>query len=105
MYKKLYGPNGALGIHIKKLTRSEIFGRPIYQAKGYENEEAATLAVEQCINGGVLLGFLRKHRAEVSEMLLTEFDEKAFREGIHEEGFEEGINKINARSFCSEHLY
>lgn len=49
-------------------------------------------AVVSCINDGILKGFLIAHRAEVIDMCLTEFDEKAFVNGIKEEGREEGRN-------------
>ncbi len=58
-----------------------------------ELEEAVDVAVEQCIERGVLKEFLLKHKAEVKEMCLTEFDEQAFVEGIREEGYEEGSYK------------
>lgn len=40
--------------------------------------EAIDLAVSQCIQEDVLRGFLQKHQAEVTDMILTQYDEEAF---------------------------
>lgn len=56
-------------------------------------EEAIDAAVEYCIENDILKEFLIKHRAEVKDMCITEFDEKTFVEGIREEGREEGWKK------------
>lgn len=55
---------------------------------GYGN--AVDKAVDTCISKGVLADFLSKHRKEVMNMTLTEFDEEKYREVIREEGREEG---------------
>lgn len=56
-------------------------------------EEAVDKAMTQCIEKGMLSGFLEKHRAEVKDMYLTEFDEEAFKMAMREEGFDEGFDK------------
>jgi len=48
--------------------------------------KAIDAAVVSCINDGILKDFLLAHRAEVVGMVLTEFDEKTFVEGIKQEG-------------------
>jgi len=58
--------------------------------KSYSEDEAVDLAVQQCIDEGVLADILREQRSEVKRMLLTEFDEVAYREMLLEEGREEG---------------
>lgn len=55
--------------------------------------EAVDAAVLSCIDDGILRDFLLAHRAEVVDMVLTEFDERTFVKGIKEEGFEEGLEK------------
>ena len=52
--------------------------------------KAIDAAVVSCINDGILKDFLLAHRAEVVGMVLTEFDENTFVEGIKQEGREEG---------------
>jgi len=49
------------------------------------------VAVDECILGGVLTDILTECKAEVRDMLIYEFDEKAFVKGIREEGFEDGL--------------
>ena len=56
-------------------------------------EDAVDKAVVECIEKGVLADFLTKHRAEVKEVCITEFNEKAFVDGIHEEGRQEGLKE------------
>lgn len=48
----------------------------------YEDPEEATLrAVDICIEQGVLVDILRKHKAEVISMVLSSFNQEAY-EGI-----------------------
>ncbi len=56
------------------------------QCKGLTVEQAVDEAVKQCIEENVLSDFLTKHRAEVMDVCLTEYNEKVFINGIHEEG-------------------
>lgn len=51
--------------------------------------KAVDAAVISCIKSGILTEFLIKHRAEVLDVCITEFDEKTFVEGIKKEGREE----------------
>ena len=44
----------------------------------------------QIINNNILSEFLTKHRAEVIDVCITEYDEQAFVNGIREEGRQEG---------------
>ena len=53
-------------------------------------EEAATLAVDECIENGVLAEFLLEHKAEVIDMCLTEYNEEETMEMFKEEAREEG---------------
>lgn len=61
-----------------------------YQNAGYSIEEAIDLAVQRCIEEDILKEYLLKHRAEVKAMVITEFNEEVFRNGIKEEGRAEG---------------
>ena len=65
--------------------------------KGMRREEAVHTAIDTCIEKGILRDILIKQKAEVLNMILTEYDEKKhfrtlFREG-KEEGIKEGIEK------------
>ena len=64
-------------------------------------------AIESCIKEGILRDFLEKHRAEVYDVCLTEYDEERaakalLAEGVEigleqgrSEGLEQGMEKIN----------
>ena len=57
---------------------------------GMDVEKAVDEAVTYCIGNNILREFLTKHRAEVIDVCITEYDEQAFVNGIKEEGREEG---------------
>ena len=64
-----------------------------FKSQGLPTGEAVTGAVEKCIAEGVLAVFLLKHKAEVTSMLLTEYDEDVIVAGYREEAYEEGREK------------
>ncbi|MCM1539504.1 MAG: hypothetical protein NC254_14040 [bacterium] len=64
-----------------------------YLAGGTEPKKALDAAITDCIEQGILLGFLRDYRAEVLGMLLEEFDVKKYERSLREEGIEEGIER------------
>lgn len=57
-------------------------------------KKAADITIQECIKEGILAEFLITHRAEVYDVILTEYDEEfvmnALREECREEGLEEG---------------
>ncbi len=66
-------------------------------AQGLVLAEAIDRAVEECIKKGILEEFLLKHRAEVKQMILTEYNEELHiqneREIARKEGMDQGIEK------------
>lgn len=65
------------------------------QGDGHSLEESVSTAVDRCIKDGVLLKYLLKNKAEVGDMILTEYDEDLHRQTLLEEGREEGAeNKM-----------
>lgn len=50
----------------------------------------AITAVTYCIEHNILKTFLLKHRAEVKDVCITEYNEKTFVDGIRAEGRAEG---------------
>ena len=60
---------------------------------GMPVEAAVDEAVKRCISENVMKEFLIKHRAEVKNMCITEYNEKTFVDGIKAEGIAEGIAK------------
>ena len=47
-------------------------------------------AVKECIHKGILMDFLRKHRAEVKNVILTEYDREAHIRAEKKESWEDG---------------
>ena len=62
---------------------------------GSDRKKAVDDAVKECINEGVLADFLLKHRSEVVDMVITEFDEETYRNGIFEEGYNQAKSESN----------
>ena len=62
-----------------------------FQADGNALKEAVGKAIDRCIQEDHLKSYLLKKKAEVSLMLLTEFNQEAFAKTIRNEGVEEGI--------------
>lgn len=58
--------------------------------KTMEFESAVDAAVTYCIEHDVLKTFLLKHRAEVKDVCITEYNEKSFVDGIRAEDRAEG---------------
>lgn len=66
-----------------------------YISDSENRNEALVMAIDYCINHGILSGFLRKNRSEVLGMLLEEFDAEKYEKTIREEGREEGQQRTN----------
>ena len=58
-----------------------------------DETEAVSRAVDECIKNGVLSEILRKNKAEVIDVILTEWDEEEFREFLKEEAKESGFQE------------
>ena len=86
-----YGNNKEIMEKCKILSEYSIF---ISRVKEYNNrmdiESAISSAVEECIIEGILAEFLSKHRREVVDLILTEFDEERYKEVIRKDAWEEG---------------
>ena len=65
-----------------------------YYKKEHTIKDATDKAVTRCINENILKDILLKNRAEVMNMVITEFNEEVFVKGIREEGREEGQNSL-----------
>ena len=85
------GKNDELLDNCKPLKEYMILVERIRQnSKEMDVEEAVDAAVTYCIDHDILRDFLIKHRAEVKDVCITEFNEQVFINGIKEEGREEG---------------
>ena len=59
-------------------------------------EDALEKAIDTCINQDVLAEFLKKHRAEVTNMILTTYDKDLYEKTLKEDAREEGRAEIRA---------
>ena len=59
----------------------------------YNQKEAFEKAVDWAINQNLLEGLFKKYRAEVLDMMLTEYDEDFNNKTWYEDGVEDGILK------------
>ena len=92
-----YGHNQELMKHCRRLEEYSIFVQCVreYIQSEPSVEDALEKAIDTCIHQDVLADFLKKHRAEVTNMILTTYDkdlyEKTLKEDAREEGREEGL--------------
>ena len=97
-----YGHNQELMKHCRRLEEYSIFVQCVreYIQSEPSVEDALEKAIDTCINQDVLADFLKKHRAEVTNMILTTYDkdlyEKTLKEDAREEGRVEGRAEIRA---------
>lgn len=62
-------------------------------------KDAVDVAIKECIQEGILVDFLRKHRGDVMSNCITEFNEEVYRRGLFEEGREEGRRSVVEKMF------
>lgn len=94
------GHNQELMEHCQKLKEYAQFVDEVRKRldEGARLEDAADGAVNSCIEKGILAEFLITHRAEVNEVVLTEYDEQFHiaceKEESRQEGLEEGMKAL-----------
>lgn len=94
------GHNQELMEHCQKLKEYAQFVDEVRKRldEGARLEDAADCAVNCCIEKGILAEFLIAHRAEVNEVVLTEYDEQFHiaceKEESRQEGLEEGMKAL-----------
>ena len=88
-----YGHNKVLLERCKRLHDYSYFIDCVrsYIRASYHRKEAVSLAVDECIEKGILADILEKNRSEVVSMLLTTFDKKLHDKTLRREGFEDGF--------------
>ena len=93
VYNINYGRNAELMSKCEPLRCYAILVDKIrrYQKEGMSVEAAADRAVDECIRENILLEFLVKHKSEVVDMFLTEYDEAERLRLEKKESLEEGI--------------
>ena len=92
-----YGHNQELMRQCRRLEEYAIFVRCVREHMQSEDtmEDAVSKAMDTCIRQDVLTDFLRKHRAEVLEMILTTYNKELHEKTLRREGRDE-INQLNA---------
>lgn len=99
-----YGKNKELMERCQKLKEYAILIAKIREYnRSMELIHAIDKAVEECIPENVLRDFLEKHRREVCNMCLTEFDEERYRKIIREESCEIGGLSVKLSLIKSKH--
>ena len=88
-----YGHNRELMTSCRKLYEYSYFIEKVrkYLQEGLIREVAVERAVQHCITNHILKEFLLKHRAEVKQVILTEYDEKKHDRTLIEEGKAQGV--------------
>ena len=87
-----YGHNNKLMEACLTLKSYAMFVDKIKVGKksGLSNEEAIIKAVDDCIEEGIMSEYLLAHKAEVTQMVLTEYDEAKTMQMFREEAYEDG---------------
>lgn len=86
------GHNRELLARCSRLQEYSVFVAKVREQlrRGVSLEDAAAVAVDTCIRENILADILRKNRAEVMNLILTEFDAEGYRQVIRQEGWEDG---------------
>ena len=90
-----YGHNQELMGACRKLYEYAYFIQKVrdFLEEGLIRDAAIDRAVVHCIEADILKDFLSRHRAEVKDLFLTEYDEKLHERTLREEGRMEGIEQ------------
>ena len=99
------GKNDDLLNHCQPLKEYMILINEIRKnSKNMGFEDAVDTAVTYCIEHNVLKLFLLKHRAEVKDVCITEYNEKSFVDGIRAEGrLLEIFDSVQSEDYSVEH--
>ena len=97
-----YGHNQELMKHCRRLEEYSIFVQCVreYIQSEPSVEDALEKAIDTCINQDVLADFLKKHRAEVTNMILTTYDKDLYEKTLKEDAREEIRAEINQLTIC-----
>jgi hypothetical protein len=86
------GNNRELMKNCRTLSEYSIFMERIRKnwEQGMDMKAAVNAAVDSCIRDGILADFLSRHKAEVMDVVLTEYDEAKHMKRIEQEAEERG---------------
>jgi len=99
MYNINYGKNRELKSNCSALSdySKAVHNMAEYKSSGMEADEAVAKAIE-ALPDGLVKRILIAHRAEATEMFLTEYDEELTHQGFYEDGYENGRNDVKAET-------
>ena len=107
-----YGHNQELMKHCRRLKEYSIFVQCVreYIQSEPSVEDALEKAIDTCIHQDVLADFLKKHRAEVTNMILTTYDKNLYEKTLSGNGILIMGNEGNGirpaiEAFVNEKLY
>jgi len=85
-----YGNNNELMAKCRELNEYALFNNILrkYIKQGIEYEKAVHMAVDECIRQNILHDILQKNKAEVIDLMLTEYNQEQHYEALREEGKE-----------------
>ena len=97
-----YGHNQELMKHCRRLEEYSIFVQCVreYIQSEPSVEDALEKAIDTCIHQDVLAEFLKKHRAEVTNMILTTYDKDLYEKTLKEDAREEIRAELNQLTIC-----
>ena len=97
-----YGHNQELMKHCRRLEEYSIFVQCVreYIQSEPSVEDALEKAIDTCIHQDVLADFLKKHRAEVTNMILTTYDKDLYEKTLKEDAREEIRAELNQLTIC-----
>lgn len=97
-----FGHNRALMERCRQLYEYSYFIDTIrrHLKNGLTLNAAVERTVEECIAGNILKDFLSKHKAEVANMIMPEFNAQLHDQTTHEIGFNEGERAGIAETIC-----
>ncbi|MBR5756230.1 MAG: hypothetical protein IKX96_01595, partial [Firmicutes bacterium] len=95
-----YGRNAELMEQCKPLMDYSKFVSYVkmYKKEGLDTKSAVEKALNRAIRENLLDGYFERHRAEVIDMILSEYDEKATMQMFKEEGYEEGCETTQRKA-------
>lgn len=88
-----YGQNRELMEKCRRLEEYAIFVETVrkYKKEDYSLKKAIILAIDECIEKGILLDILTKERNEVVAVVLETFNKELYEKNLKEDAYEDGV--------------
>ena len=88
-----YGRNRDVMEKCRRLEEYSIFIATVrkYKKENHSLKKAITLAIDECIENGILLDILTKERNEVLAVVLETFNKELYEKNLKADAYEEGL--------------